>query len=38
MKKPTIAGGLFIHGMLQMVEMGGIEPPSNAMIMALLRV
>jgi len=24
--------------MLQMVEMGGIEPPSNAMIMALLRV
>jgi hypothetical protein len=22
MKKPTIAGGLFIHGMLQMVEMG----------------
>jgi hypothetical protein len=25
-KEPAIAGGLFLHGMLQMVEMALIEP------------
>jgi hypothetical protein len=36
--KSPVVTGLLAYGMCRLVEMGGIEPPSNTEFLALLRV